>query len=203
MPAKYVPLATDEIYHVFNRGVDKRVIYNDNKDYIRFYESLYYFNCVEPTTNLGFAKIQNYKSVQKLVAIEAYCLLPNHFHLLVKQKVDGGISEFIRRITSGYASYYNLKHKRNGALFQGKFKRVHIQSNEQYNYLLAYVNENHVVHKLPNPTEVFQTSGMAYTKGLKSKVLNEVSGQYNQKEGRAVARDIYKKRQKLKYLLDE
>lgn len=110
MARKNIPLVTGEKYHIFNRGVDKRDVFLDQYDYLRFYQSLAFFNTIEPTVNYRLAKSSYTKqNEKKLVNIEAYSLLPNHFHLIVEQIVDGGISEFLKRVSGGYTSYFNEK----------------------------------------------------------------------------------------------
>lgn len=155
-----------EYYHVFNRGVDKRVIFKDQADYARFLKTLSVFNTIEPVGSLfeleylsrgKIGSIREEKcasqkqNTKRLVDIVAYCLLSNHFHLILKEKEEGGISEFMKRVTGGYAWYFNNKHKRSGALFQGRYKAVHIQRNAQLLHVSAYVNLNHFV-KLGVPT---------------------------------------------------
>lgn len=148
MPRQTVPLVTNETYHVYNRGVDKRKVFLDKADYFRFHTCLQLFNTEDKTGSiyeLHFKK--DWVASQKpLVKIHAYCLLSNHFHLLLTQARDGGISEFMKRLSGGYTSYFNERYDRTGALFQGRFKRVHVESNEQLVYLGAYVNLNNQVH---------------------------------------------------------
>jgi len=138
-----VPFVGDEYYHVYNRGVDKRPIFKDLHDLSRFFQSMELFNSVEPIGSIfelsfGKEKIRNH---EKLVEIICYCLNPNHFHFILRQLVDDGISEFMKRL-GGYTWYFNNRHKRNGALFQGKFKSSHINSNEYLLHVSAYVNLN-------------------------------------------------------------
>ncbi|MCI0619523.1 transposase [Candidatus Wolfebacteria bacterium] len=150
-----VPLATGEYYHVFNRGVDKRQIVMDQPDSERFLESLRYFNTLNPIGSIyeySFNKKNRNADVQlgnripKLVEIVAYCANPNHYHLILKQVASRGISKFMQRLGIGYTNYFNERHKRSGALFQGKFKAVHIETNEQLLHVSAYVNLNDRVH---------------------------------------------------------
>lgn len=149
-----------EFYHIFNRGTDKRDIFMDGFDYVRFLRSLKEFNQIEPVVSL-YIKDQLKKAGklnvvvgplqdEKLVEIVAFNLLPNHFHLILKQLKRGGISEFMKRVNGGYTRYFNHRHKRSGVLFQGKFKATHIDSNKKLMYLSAYVNGNHKVHGIKN-----------------------------------------------------
>jgi len=130
-------------YHLYNRGVDKRELFCDEKDYVRFLRSMKEFNQVEPIGSL-YLRDYNYKAVSKgvghpigcptpksaLVELICYCLNPNHYHLLLKQIVEDGISEFMKRL-GGYTSYFNKKNKRSGSLFEGSHKAVAIKTDEQ------------------------------------------------------------------------
>lgn len=90
--------------------------------------------------------------------IIAYCLNPNHFHFILEQLVDSGVSEFMKRLSGGYTSYFNQKHERSGSLFQGAFKDAHIDSNEYLLHVSAYVNLNDRVHQLGGETPKFVES---------------------------------------------
>jgi putative transposase len=148
-----VPLINNEYYHIYNRGVDKRDVFLDEKDYVRFLTGMREFNCIEPIGSLYLVDKLRKKGLSPfgrdlvpLVAIIAYCLNPNHYHFILKQNIDKGISSFMHRISSGYSTYFNEKYKRSGALFQGTFKAIHIDSNELLIYLSSYVNCNSEVH---------------------------------------------------------
>jgi len=149
-----VAFKNGEYYHVYNRGVDKREIFGNTNDYFRFLKSLKEFNQIEPVVSLYIkdrvtdVAVRPLQKLQKnkLVEIIAYCLNPNHYHLILKQIKEGGISEFMKRLNGGYTGYFNFKNKRSGSLFQGKFKAIHIDTNEYLLYLSAYVNANHKIH---------------------------------------------------------
>ncbi len=136
--------AEGEFYHVYNRGVEKREIFKDNNDRERFLRLLYVANA---TKNFEFRDINDLplKKINRgdqLVAIGAYCLMPNHFHLLVKETVKGGISLFMGKFCTGYSMYFNKRHKRVGPLFQGRFKAQHANRDEYLKYLFAYIHLN-------------------------------------------------------------
>ncbi|MEI7709105.1 MAG: transposase [bacterium] len=137
-----VPLATGEIYHIFNRGVDKRKIFSDQKDLDRFFESILEFNNIEPIGSLFEKSFQKDKIKKPLVEFVAYNILPNHFHFVLKQVSENGISEFMKRLLGGYTWYFNHRQKRSGSLFQGTFKSKHIDSNEYLLHVSVYVNLN-------------------------------------------------------------
>ena len=131
-----------EIYHIFNRGVDKRKIFSNQKDLNRFFESMIAFNSVKPIGSLFEQGFQKEKIKKPLVDIIAYNLLPNHFHLILREIREGGISEFMKRLAGGYTWYFNNKNKRSGVLFQSTFKGKHIDSNEYLLHVSVYVNLN-------------------------------------------------------------
>ena len=157
MSARKKDFANGEFFHIYNRGVDKRIIFLDAYDLERFFKSMLHFNSVDPVGSLyeiSFNQLggETPKSEKRLVNIVAYCLNPNHFHFILEQIVDGGISEFMKRLSGGYTSYFNNRNKRSGSLFQGVFKAIHIDSNEYLLHLSAYVNLNNHVHKLGGET---------------------------------------------------
>lgn len=200
MPRITVPLVEGERYHVYNRGADKRDIFLSKKDYLRFYRSLELFNSIEPVTNFEFAQVHRKKNSisPKLVKIIAYCLLPNHFHLILEQVAPNGISEFLKRVSGGYTSYFNLQQERSGVLLQGRFKRVLIDSDEQFNYLLVYVNENHFVHGINFEREICHSSSLHYQGVYKSKILEVNTTSYNFTDSVDLALSIYERRAKQK-----
>src|SRR3989344_9254089 len=138
-----VQFGNGNFYHIYNRGVDRRNVFLDSKDFDRFLQSMEVFNTVEPLGGFyirallerGFQKHlpRRPTSRGKLVRVICYCLNPNHFHLILEQLVGGGISEFMKRL-GGYTKYVNNKYKRSGALFQGK------RSEEHTSELQSHVN---------------------------------------------------------------
>lgn len=122
--------STEEYYHLYNRGVEKRDIFLDNADYHRFLTILGKFNYQEEDADCF------------LVSVVCYCLMPNHFHLIVQQKVDKGISKFIQRVSTGYTMYFNKRYERSGVLFQSKFKAKHIENDQYLLHLARYIHLN-------------------------------------------------------------
>jgi len=148
MSQRALTLAEGETYHIYNRGTDKRIIYLDNADYKRFMELLYLSNSSQAVVVRDIYRNHNsiyeYEKGDPLVAIGAYCLMPNHFHLLLNQLVDGGITKFINKLCTSYVMYFNKKYQRTGALFQGKFKAEHAKTDNYLKYLYAYIHLNPV-----------------------------------------------------------
>lgn len=167
MSSRKKDFANGELFHIYNRGVDKRVIFSDPSDRNRFFQSLVEFNAVDPIGSIyenSFRQLGSEipKLSEKIVNIVAYCLNPNHFHFILEQLVDGGISQFMKRLGGGYTNYFNNRYERSGSLFQGVFKGVHIDSNEYLLHLSAYVNLNDRVHQLGNETPKLVESGSSW-----------------------------------------
>ena len=141
---------TDEIYHVYSRGVEKRKVFMNDKDYFRAVHDLFEFNDVAPAQssyhNIQSSEVRLQKIERKkrklLVEILCFCLMPNHYHLMLRQKIDGGITEFMRKFGTGYTNYFNVKYDRVGSLFQGKFKAIHITKQSHFLYLPHYIHLN-------------------------------------------------------------
>ena len=166
------PFGNGEYYHIYNRGTDKREIFNTDYDVGRFLKSMELFNSVEPTGSLWLmTKLEKEieKKPKKLVDIVAFCLNPNHYHLILKQRVSKGIPEFMRRVNGGYTLYFNLQTKRSGYLFQGTFKSKWIGDNDYLLHLSAYVNLNDKVHQLRSGTaQLVRSSWEEYTNGIRN-----------------------------------
>ncbi|PCI29827.1 hypothetical protein COB55_01255 [Candidatus Wolfebacteria bacterium] len=149
MPRRKEQLANGEYYHIYNRGVDKRNIFSDKYDVNRFRESMLVFNSTDPVGSIYQFSFKQKEKLRarssKLVEFVAYSLNPNHYHFLVQQKVENGISTFMRRL-GGYTMYFNERNDRNGSLFQGVFKVAHINSDVQLRHVFAYVSLNRWIH---------------------------------------------------------
>ncbi len=146
-----------KIYHICNRGVEKRSIFNNEADMWRFIQGMFLFN----DTNGSFSALyqierenkgkinfnllksfidKNKENRKPLVKINADCLMPNHFHLLLEEIEENGISRFMHKLAIGYTKYFNKKYNRVGGLFQGPFKAIEIKDDIQLQYILAYIN---------------------------------------------------------------
>jgi putative transposase len=135
-----------EYYHIYNRGVEKRKIFLDDADYFRFLNSIKEFNNSLPAWKAHDLSSRGEASTDPYIEIIAYCINPNHFHLIVKQLRENGISIFMHKLGTGYSMYFNKKHKHSGVIFQGVFKSKHIGTNEYLLHLASYVNCNSEIH---------------------------------------------------------
>ena len=146
-----IKFSTKEFYHIYNRGVDKRDIFMNSADLYRFFKSMSNFNVVEPIGSIyehSFNQLgSSAPKSKKLVNFIAYCLNQNHYHFILEPLVDDGVQKFMHRLSTGYTNYFNEKYKRNGSLFQGKYKAIHVKSNSYLLHLSVYVNLNFRVHK--------------------------------------------------------
>jgi len=139
-----------EYYHVYNRGTDKRTTFMDTPDYQRFLGDLVCFNDVDaPVHSRTRSDALLYAEVeprQPIVEIAAYCLMPNHYHLLLRQLTDGGITLFMRKLGTGYTMYFNARNARSGVLFQGRYKAKHISNQQYLVHLIHYIHANPTSH---------------------------------------------------------
>lgn len=161
---KFAPVE-GELYHVFNRGIEKRKIFLNKKDYERFIVNLILFNTNRmPIRNISrydinsaCPKIPN----DPLVKIHAFSLLPNHFHLMIEQVAKNGIAKFIHKLEIGYSGYFNKLNSRNGHLFQGAYKMVHIDNDAFRLYIPLYIHLNAL--------ELLESERYWKEKGIKNK----------------------------------
>lgn len=144
-------ISEGEYYHLYNRGVEKRNIFITQEDRKRFERLLYIANGTERFVYRDIERkaLKEIDRGKPLVAIAAWVLMPNHFHILVKEITTGGTAAFMEKLCTGYSSYFNKRHDRVGPLFQGRYKSQHIVSDTHLKYLFAYIHLNPL--KLINP----------------------------------------------------
>lgn len=140
------------VYHIVNRGVDKRKIFLDKEDYFRFIHDLFEFNDIAPVNNLKYFFRKNPGAIARptiqikprrlLVDLLAFCLMPNHYHLLIQARSADGLTKFLKKLNMGYAKYVNEKYQRSGALFQGRYKSVTVSVEQHFFYLPFYIHLN-------------------------------------------------------------
>lgn len=156
MKTKNSEISIDEFYHIFNRGVEKQPVFLDKRDFVRFLFLILYFqspinffNLSRPVTSFVRSQafnIDNEKTAlvlkSKTVSLKAFCLMPNHFHLLIQEIEENGIARYMQRILTAYAKYFNTKYNHNGHVFQGTYRTNHVEDNDQLLYLSAYIHKN-------------------------------------------------------------
>lgn len=144
MSIRKVPFVSNEYYHLYNRGNSKRNIFHNHLDYNRFLKVLYLANSDKNFLVNRIKDIYSTERGAKLVSIGAYCLMPNHFHILIKQPDKGDVSKFMHKLLTAYSMYYNTKYKRTGGLFEGKFKSEHLDNDRYLKYIFSYIHLNPV-----------------------------------------------------------
>ena len=180
-----VPLITNYVYHIFTRSIDKKVVFKDDIDYIRFIETIKYY--IYETLPFNFAAYFRLKNKDDFISkydlnnrkvvvhIIAYCLMPTHIHLVLNQLIDNGIFLFLRKLLDSYTRYYNIKYNRGGPLWQGRFKSVLVESNEQLLHLTRYVHLNPTTAGIvKNPEDWPYSSYLEYLNKSDDKMCNYI-----------------------------
>lgn len=150
MPVRKTPLVTGYVYHIFSRGVNKAPIFRQERDYQRSLELINYCRFLDYPIKFSRFKILSRSEKEKIkrnlrkkfVDFVAYSLMPNHFHFVLQQKTENGISQFINRLLNSYTKFFNTKYERSGPLFEGRFKAILVESDEQLLHLVRYVHLN-------------------------------------------------------------
>ncbi|MCX6755686.1 MAG: transposase [Candidatus Nomurabacteria bacterium] len=147
-----IQISVGEYYHILNRGVNKQIIFHDKNDYSRFLFLILYFQSPVNFQNIGriskdiFVQhsVLNIDKIIKdrYVELISFCLMSNHFHLIVKEEVEGGISQYMQRVLNAYTKYFNKKYQKSGHLFQGPYKAIHIIDDTYLLHLSAYIHRN-------------------------------------------------------------
>jgi len=181
------PLSNHEYYHIYNRGVDKREVFSDDRDYVRFLLSMDLLNdkkdglmirwrdyqrCVKNANLNDFLKL-NFRNREYLVDIISYCLMSNHYHFVLKQNVEKGIEKFLQKMGTSYTKYFNKKYQRSGSLFQGTFKSSHISSTGLLLRMAVYASCNSEIHKV-SPAKNYPWCSFAVHSGRqKNDIVND------------------------------
>lgn len=173
MTLRKTPFVNGEYYHIFNRGVAKMQIFNNFYDYNRFLKTFIYYSTEGPKPRFSIftPETTTLDKNKKIIDLICYCLMPNHFHFLVKQNREKGITEFASKLSNSYTKYYNLKNKRVGPLLQGDFKAVHVETNEQLLHLTRYIHLNPLISYVTKDLEDHRFSSYREFVGLDSTMI--------------------------------
>jgi putative transposase len=155
MSYRNVKFAPGKIYHLFNRGVDKRPIFKDNHDRERFQKLLFYYVPRQVPISYSLSNRPKKEEIpdaqanpakipegEGLIDVLCYCFMDNHFHLLVRENIEQGTQQYMQRVLNSYARYFNIRHHRTGPLFSGRFHAVLIGDNEQFLHVSRYIHLN-------------------------------------------------------------
>ena len=152
----YKQFGSGEYYHIYNRGNGKQDVFLDAQDFTFFLRRL--------AQNLFPEKEGMVRSIplpENSFSLVSYCLMPNHFHLLLRQNTDPQTSKLILRVCTSYAKYFNKKYEKVGHVFQDQFQQIRIQSDEYLLWLSAYIHQNPVVAGLAHEPFQYQWSSYA------------------------------------------
>lgn len=166
MADRRFPIVTDQFYHVFNRGVAKQPMFLNKKDYEQAMLTLSYYRYSNLTVRLSRFKDLSLSQQQEtfenlatkdesLVKIVSFVLMPNHFHFLLQQVRENGIATFISQFANSYTKYFNTKNSRVGPVFQGVYKAVLVEADEQFIHLSRYIHLNPVTSFIIRESELF------------------------------------------------
>lgn len=178
-----VPIELETFHHVYNRGTEKRDIFMSDDDYQLFLKYLYLLNDRDIESPAKLIRSQGEDAEKEidhkpLVAIVSYCLMPNHFHLLLHELFEGGISKFMQRLGTAYTMYFNDKYKHSGGLFQGTFKSKLITDEEYLLKIIDYIHLNpcDMLNSIPREkvlNDYKYSSALNYdNRFLKNRILN-------------------------------
>ncbi|MDO8570595.1 MAG: transposase [Candidatus Daviesbacteria bacterium] len=179
MPYRFIPFTDDGFYHIYNRGVEKRQIFINERDFQRFLHTLYFYQYNNPKVPFSRKEALQYQGLDftnspKFVDIICYCLMPNHFHLVLKQTANGDIHKFMQKVLNSYTKYFNTKHKRVGPLLQGTFKAVSIEDDTQLIHVSRYIHLNPYVSNLVKDLDNYpQSSYSDYIDKTQGKICNK------------------------------
>jgi len=167
------PLVSGQFYHVFNRSISGYVLFNNDIEFsrilrllelCRFEDFTYKYSAfIDLSLEMQANIIKNLRlQSNRLVDIVAFCIMPTHIHLLLKQTNEGGISKYMGRVLNGYSKYFNTNHKRTGPLWTGRFKSVLVKSDEQLLHLTRYIHLNPFSAGIVGNTEDWKYSSYIY-----------------------------------------
>ncbi len=176
-----VRISEGEYYHVCNRGVGKKIIFREKIDWIRFLFLILHFQSPVTFENMSrYTKKYTTSSSfgldkpaideiikDRFVTLGSFCLMPNHFHLFVQETKEGGIARYMQRVLNSYTKYYNTKYETSGHLFEGPYRCVHMETNEQLVHVSAYI------HKNPKEIATWKDSYWKYPWSSLSDILDE------------------------------
>lgn len=168
MPVRKIPLVEGEIYHVFNKSIADYEVFKDHADYERMWQTLSYYKIKDAPCKFSLIKksmgseknwpIHVHANSERIVQIIAYCLMPTHFHIVLKQLVADGVQRYVSRVLKSYSKYFNVKYRRRGPLWEHRYKNILVETNEQFLHLTRYVHLNPCTACLKQKPEEWQFS---------------------------------------------
>jgi len=218
MAYRKTPLCVGEVYHVFTRSIAGFTIFNSPYDYMRMRDVMFYYSVKDPpcrfcffaekSPRMSLIDFLNRQNNKPLIQIIAYCLMPTHVHLVIKEVEENGLSGYMNIVLKSYTKYFNCKYKRKGPLWEGRFKNVRVESDEQLIHLTRYVHLNPVSAGLIEQPDSWEHSSyrqyVGYNKGLTN--LLKCPGLLNIKDYKGFVedqRDYQRSLERIKHLVAE
>ena len=214
MGLRKIILLEGEVYHIFNKSCYDIPLFKNKKEFSLFLETVRFY--LQPQPPVKFSKYRKNRKrypfdlSKRLVTVICFCLMPNHFHFLLKQEVKDGIKKFIQRVCNSYSHYFNSKYQTGGSLFKGNFKAVRVENDTQLLHLSRYIHLNPVTAYLVNhPEDYFFSSYLEYIGERKSDfldpslVLDQFSSTRDYKEFVLSRKDYQRELERIKHLLIE
>lgn len=152
----------DSFYHIYNRGVDKQEIFQDEQNYKVFFHFLKRY-LTKPPELPGRIRPHWKSDLHDKINLIAYCLMPNHFHLMIKQSTEDAMTAFMRALSNSYVRYFNEKYKRVGPLFQGRYKAVLVETDSYLLHLTRYIHLNPIELEQVRPASRSDLVGYSYS----------------------------------------
>lgn len=207
-------LATKETYHIFNHSIAGIPIFKGQREYEMFLEAMKFYLQPNPPTKFSIYRTskENFpiKLDSTLVKIICFCIMPNHFHFILRQEIDNGIRQFIQRLSNSFAHYFTIKNKKRGHVFEGNFKAIRVETDEQLLHLSRYIHLNPVTAYLANNPQDYPYSSYAVYLGKESSgivdpspVLNHFSSTNKYIDFVLSQKDYQRALDKIKHLLLE
>lgn len=207
-------LATGETYHIFNHSAGRIPIFRGQRECSMFLEAIKFYLQPNPPTKFSIYRTSKERFPIKLnpvlVKISCFCIMPNHFHLILRQEIDNGIRKFIQRVSNSFAHYFSIKNKQRGHIFEGNFKAVRVETDEQLLHLSRYIHLNPVTSYLVNDPEDYHYSSYKIYLGKESSeiidpspILNHFSSKDKYKEFVLSQKEYQRTLDKIKHLLLE
>lgn len=214
MAARKITFANNEIYHIFNRSVQGIPIFKGKRECDIFLEATKYYLQPKPIIKFSLYRVNKdrypIQFEERLVSIINYCFMPNHFHFTLRQKKEDGIRKFIQRLSNSFAHYFSVKYKNRGPLFEGNFKAVRIENDEQLIHLSRYIHLNPVTsYIVENPEDYSYSSYRSYLELEKSEtvdsspVLSQFSSPGKYQEFVSAQKEYQRDLQKIKHIILE
>lgn len=203
-----------EYYHILNHSIQGIPIFKGKRESTLFLEAMKYYLQQAPPTRFSIYRISKEKYQinlkEPLVSIINFCLMPNHFHLTLRQEKEDGIRKFVQRLTNSFAHYFNTKYKNRGPLFEGNFKAIRIETDEQLIHLSRYIHLNPVTaYLVENPEDYPFSSYGVYLDKESSEIIDPspILGQFlSPKEYQRfvqLQKDYQRELEKIKHLILE